>query len=105
MRFEISMSRVIEPSEIIINQESSFREATLKANPWLRFIARFFDYSLFFAILHWALPPFPWPFFEKFIPIEFLAFVPVEALLLSTWGTTPGRWLLKTDLRFGHARR
>ena len=42
--------KVIEPSEIIIEQEYVKTKPT-RVNPWIRFIARFVDYSLFFQIL------------------------------------------------------
>lgn len=99
-------NKVIEPSEIIIDQPSESHEGSVsKANPWMRFVARFFDYALFFNLLHlfgkkfFALP------YEQFIPIEYFAWIPVEAFLLWSWGTTPGKWLLGTEIKKGALRR
>ena len=97
--------KVVEPSEIIIDREGLPKQNIAHVNPWIRFLARFFDYSLFFLVL-WGLRillagHFPLGRFENLIPFEFFVWIPIEALLLSTWGTTPGKFFLKTDLRQG----
>ncbi len=90
----------IDPSEIITGESPPPKQSPSRVNPWVRLAARYFDYALFFTLLRLivghisALPPF-----ERWIPIEFLAWVPIEALLLWTWGTTPGKALLGTKLR------
>ncbi len=95
--------RVIEPSEIIVDQPSAPKENITHVNPWLRCIARFFDYGLFFLLLLGARKFFhgqePFGKYEHFIPFEFFVWIPFEALLLCTWGTTPGKFLLKTKLK------
>lgn len=68
--------------------------------PWRRYFARIFDIALF---------GLAWDVVSRFLPqAEYLAqltqlldiFIPVlltllfEPLLLSTWGTTPGKWIL-----------
>ena len=95
--------RVIEPSEIIVEGNRQPRDNPSHVNPWMRFLARFFDYSLLLLILSvlrkffHTQPPFG-PF-ENFIPFEYFVWIPFEALLLATWGTTPGKYLLKTKLK------
>ncbi len=97
--------RVIEPSEIIIEQPNKARENITHVNPWIRFIARFFDYSLFFLFLLWSRKLFsghlPLSSYEHLVPFEFFLWIPIEALLLATWGKTPGKWFLKTRLKQG----
>lgn len=102
-------NKVIEPSEIIIDQQGLPKEDTSRVNPWIRFLARFFDYSLFFLLL-WGLRVllhghFPLGWFEHLIPFEFFVWIPFEALLLSTWGTTPGKFFLRTELKQGRKIR
>lgn len=101
--------RVVEPSEILIDHEGLPREDTARVNPWIRFLARFLDYGLFFLALlsiH--------AFFgkeaqlnrvERLIPFEFFSWIPVEAFLLWAWGTTPGKFFLKTQLQQGRRTR
>jgi hypothetical protein len=96
---------VIEPSEIITGRDDSAHIQARQANPWIRFIARFFDYSLFFTFLHIVSSPISLPGIGRFIPIEYLAWVPIESLLLMTWGTTPGKWLLQIELKKAYANR
>ena len=95
---------VIEPSEIIVEQDY-VRTRPARVNPWIRFLGRFLDYTMFFLVLlglrkllqgHLPFGPF-----EKLVPFEFFVWIPVEALLLFTWGKTPGKWFLGTHLRFG----
>ena len=101
--------RVVEPSEIIVDREGLPRQDTSRVNPWIRFLARFFDYSLFFLLL-WGLRVLaaghlPFGKFERLIPFEFFVWIPVEALLLAIWGTTPGKFFLKTEIRQGRKVR
>lgn len=101
--------KIIEPSEIIIDGSGLPREDTSRPNPWVRLLARFFDYSLFFIIL-WLLRSFfhgnfPLGKFEHLIPFEFFVWIPIEAFLLATWGTTPGKFFLKIGLRQGRKSR
>lgn len=94
----------IDPSEIITGEPPRAKPGVV--NPWVRFTARLFDYALFFFLVSLVAgraaqaPPF-----ENWIPLEFFAWVPIEALLLWTWGTTPGKWLLKTRLKKGLEKR
>lgn len=97
--------KVIEPSEIIIEQRNKPQENISKVNPWIRFLARGIDYSLFFLFLAFL----QWMFrehvglarYEHWIPFEFFVWIPIEALFLSTWGKTPGKFFLRTRLKQG----
>ncbi len=99
------MDKIVEPSEIIDKGDFSQERSHTPPNPWIRFLARFFDYSLFFTAIRLLIlsfqPHFSFRAIDSFVPVEFLAWVPLEALLLSTWGTTPGKWLLHIQMRFG----
>ncbi|MBS0626410.1 MAG: RDD family protein [Verrucomicrobia bacterium] len=100
--------KAIEPSEIIVEQDY-VRTKPTRVNPWIRFFARYVDYALFFCVLlvfksvyHAHLPHGP---FGRFIPFEYFVWIPIEAILLFSWGTTPGKWFLKTYLRFGRKHK
>jgi hypothetical protein len=97
--------KAIDPSEIIVEEPNQPKKGPLLINPWIRFIARFFDYSLFFLLLlvtrKLFLGHLPFGKYERLIPFEFFVWIPIEALLLSTWGTTPGKFLLKIKLKIG----
>jgi hypothetical protein len=102
--------RVIEPSEIIVEQgENPTYEDISHVNPWIRCIARFFDYS-FFCTLLWATRyffhgEFPFSKYEYFIPFEYFVWIPFEALLLCIFGTTPGKFVLGTEVRAQRSRK
>jgi len=101
--------RVIEPSEIFVEQGSKPKENITHVNPWIRLIARFFDYALFFLLLLASRKFFhghlPFGKYEHLIPFEFFVWIPIEACLLSTWGTTPGKFFLRTKLKQGKRQR
>ncbi len=94
---------IIEPSEIIVDYVDDEAKDYTHVSPWNRFLSRMLDYSLFeiliYIIISLAFPSLSFSRYGKFIAIEFLLWVPIEALLLSTWGYTPGKFLLKTTLR------
>jgi hypothetical protein len=99
--------KVIEPTEILIDGDGTVYEKPEVANPWIRWFARLFDYSLFFfcldlirSTIHPALPRF-----ESFIPLEFFLWIPLEALFLWALKTTPGKWWFRTTLRQGPRER
>lgn len=104
-----SSRKSIDPSEIIIENDGTVRNDTSRINPWIRFVARMFDYSLFIVLLwgvHRAIPgSTEFGRFESWIPFEYLLWIPVEAALLWVWGKTPGKWLLKIELRQGWRKR
>lgn len=101
--------RVIEPSEIIVEQTHKPKENITHVNPWIRCLARYVDYALFFLLLLLSRKLFhgqlPFGKYEHLIPFEFFVWIPIEALLLSTWGTTPGKFFLKTKLKAGKKNR
>lgn len=101
--------KIVEPSEIIVDGQGLPKERVSHVNPQIRFLARFFDYSLFLLVL-WGLKmllqgSFPFGLFEYMIPFEFFAWIPIEAFLLSTWGTTPGKFFLRTKLKQGRKEK
>lgn len=97
--------KVIEPSEIILETPRAFKENASHVNPWIRCVARFFDYSIFcllILLIKKLLGEHIHPTsYDRYLPFEFFAWIPIEAALLSTWGTTPGKWFLKTKLKAG----
>ena len=68
-----------------------------KINQWFRSLARFCDYCLFYLVagaITLSLPYFYPPFFYYFLAIATpLLWIPLEAFLISKWGTTPGKAL------------
>ena len=101
--------RVIEPSEIVVEQPNKPKGNIAHANPWIRCIARFFDYSLFFLLLLFSRKFFhgqlPFGRYEHLIPFEFFIWIPFETALLATWGSTPGKFFLRTKLKQGKKGR
>ncbi|MGD2169970.1 MAG: RDD family protein [Chlamydiota bacterium] len=94
--------KVIEPSEIIVDQPRITKEDTSHVNPWIRFLARMIDYSFFGVILSFF--PKVYSFHFTMVPLLYLLWVPIEAVLLSSWGYTPGKFLLKTKLSYKRHR-
>lgn len=67
-------------------------------HPWRRYFARTIDYALFGAVVDFILfvvfriRPLPDEFLQTLLVIVSAAlFIPVEALMLNKWGTTPGK--------------
>jgi len=78
-------------------------DAVSQVRPWVRYWARNFDYALFglvvgvvFGVVAPSLLDIPETLLNMLIAFTWVF---VEAFLLSTWGTTPGKWLLRTTLR------
>jgi len=77
----------------------SFQESLPKEiHPWRRFFARTIDYTLFGSLLNillfviFRIRPLPGDFMQAvLLVITGALFVPVEALLLHFYGTTPGK--------------
>lgn len=70
---------------------------------WNRCLARVMDYGLFYFVGVILSLVLPFDFQDKFY-LTFALQVPVlwaliEALLLSSWGTTPGKWLFGVAIR------
>ena len=98
-------AKAIEPSEIITGRDDTIHRQMVRANPWLRLTGRFFDYSLFFAILYLIAKPFGWLPFGRIIPFEYFIWIFFETLLLTFWGSTPGKWLVGTKLKKDYTNR
>jgi hypothetical protein len=101
--------KVIDPSEILIDSEGTIHEKPQIANPWARFLARMFDYSLFFLLLQGikhlihgqaVIEPL-----DSWIPLEYILWVPLEALFLWALKTTPGKWWFRISIRQGRFDR
>lgn len=75
------------------------RFESLPVRPWRRYFARGVDLwivALAAGVLLWNLLPED----ELLVGLlVMLIWIPIEALLLSTWGTTPGKWLFATRVR------
>lgn len=79
-------------------------DVVAQVRPWVRYLARMFDICVFSLLIGILLSFMAHDLVTKkgneqllYIVILF-AYVFVEALLLSSFGTTPGKWLLKIKL-------
>lgn len=101
-----NMPTLDDAPTIVIEKEAEYlRETgadTVRGRPWVRYWARMIDYSLFTLVIgilfgypYLGFRPMP-PFWG--IPILFV-WIFVETALVTLWGTTPGKWLLKTQVR------
>src|SRR3990167_5182094 len=96
---------VVEPSEILIDADGTVRPQPVKANPWSRFLARMFDYSILLWGLMLCSKAFTWDRAGPLIPLEYFIWVFIEAGLLWAIKTTPGKWFLKIKLKQGRKER
>lgn len=101
-----NMTTLDETPTIEVDRKVSYERETdkdyIRARPWVRFWARMIDYSLFIIILSFIIGYFN-------IGVGFLSsytgmvaiflWVFVEAFLLATVGTTPGKWMLRVTVR------
>lgn len=89
-----------------------------QVRPWVRWLARSIDYTFFglsFGFVCGVILGILSPGTLESIPdrvqelafgiINSLVWVFVEAAFLSVWGTTPGKWLLKTSVRDAQGNR
>jgi uncharacterized RDD family membrane protein YckC len=71
--------------------------------PWIRYWARYIDifvFSLAFGIFLEIFIPSALELSEIFLTVLILfVWVFAESALLSSWGTTPGKWLLKINIK------
>lgn len=80
------------------------QETVQEVRPWVRYFARMFDYSLMGLIVDYAavlltgktLSSVPW---VKYVGVYSFLWILIEALLLASWGTTPGKFLLRITVR------
>jgi hypothetical protein len=78
----------IDPTEILVEEKRKILPAIDFG--WTRLFARLFDYAIIYAAGHF-IPLFSNKFW---IPWQPLVWIPIEAFLLTTWGSTPGKYLL-----------
>lgn len=94
------MSEVIEPSEILIDEPFEEKIKPNLVNPWIRFISRMVDYALLSFLLLFLKRWVDFPMYlYSVVPMQFFLWIPFEVILLSSWGYTPGKFLLKTKVR------
>ena len=69
-----------------------------KNRPWVRFVGRMFDYTWFLLIMGWIFAGFGFTIDQAPTGILIIPFlwIFVEALLMGTWGMTPGKWMTQT---------
>lgn len=74
-----------------------------QVRPWVRFWARIFDFALatlVIVLIVAIITPLSLDMPEPLLGMVVLfVWIFIEATLLSTWGTTPGKWLLRITLR------
>ncbi|MFZ4767319.1 MAG: RDD family protein [Roseimicrobium sp.] len=103
-----------QPTPAVIEAAESARRVARaeldRPRPWLRFWARVVDYAWFTFALSMlaamAVPSAVLPALQQMmvmhVPVDAVAlllYVPLEAWMLSRWGTTPGRALLRIRVR------
>ena len=82
----------------------------IEVKPWTRFWARTLDYIIFVSLtflLAETLFNMQLKWFYSFLLYFLAVFIwnPIEAALLSTWGTTPGKWLFNVTLRVDEVKK
>lgn len=80
------------------------KEADPNIRPWVRFGARNVDYIIAIFVFSLALSIFAPSFNEEinnmvFGLISLFVWIFVESILLITWGSTPGKWLLNIQIK------
>ena len=92
----------IEPTEILTEGKPPQGAAV---HPFFRLVARAFDYLLFFLLLRTFTSEEFFAYMFRLVPIHFAIWIPVEAALMSLWGSTPGKWLMRIEVKKGHTKR
>ncbi len=93
-----------EPSKGEISEETVKPGTIADVQPWVRWCARYFDIFLFSLILGIVLGIFAPSTLEGkndavFGIVSLFIWIFIETILLSTWGTTPGKGLLRVRIR------
>lgn len=110
-RIEELAGIIVEPAAHTFQKDASIEEnihqnkiAYPYGRPWVRFIAKMIDINIcvvtFGIILALVIPGFletVSTFLFSSIMIFFA--IVIDVFLLPTWGTTPGRWLMKTHIQ------
>lgn len=95
----------------VSNSESDgeSHEKYTEVKPWIRFWARILDYIVFVSIAFFlAETLFKMQLKSNSYLFYFLAvfiWTFIEAALLSTWGTTPGKWLFNVTIRDAEGKK
>jgi len=94
------------PSIDILDKKVIYARETddegVKPRPWIRFWARMIDYSLLalaITLISSALGFFFLPMQPLFWMVILFVWVFIEALFITCWGSTPGKWLLCVSVR------
>jgi uncharacterized RDD family membrane protein YckC len=83
---------------------SDFEPSGEQQRPWIRYWARLVDFLLFSLLVGFIIGFIDESILDNtndtvFGIILLLAYIPVEPLMLMSWGTTPGKFLLNVRLR------
>ena len=89
--------------------DESHQKSVSQIRPWVRYAARYID-NLLFAVIIVFIFEFAGPSIMEMNDVLFemiivFLWIFVEAPLLSSWGTTPGKWLLRITLRDSAGRK
>lgn len=94
----LKLLREIQVDDRVLGHKEFQEDVPKEIHPWRRFFARTLDYALLNALVSFVMVvvlrvrPLPGDFVDALIVIGSAAlFVPIEAFLLSRWGTTPGK--------------
>ena len=97
----LRMLQEIRIDDKVLGKTSFSENIPKEVHPWRRYFARGLDYLLWLAFVQFILlviirvRPIPGDFLNALISIGSVAlFVPVEALLISKFGTTPGKYIM-----------
>lgn len=86
----------------IPSEEKPKPSTTAKVHPWIRYWARYIDivaFSLVFGVFLAIFIPSALESSDYLLTILILfVWIFAESALLSSWGTTPGKWLLRIKL-------
>ena len=95
-----------EEAKVVLEEAREMEEAP-KVRPWVRFVGRMFDYCWFGIVLLFILGSVGLSLAENPFGILLIPFlwVFVEAIFLSTWGETPGKWLVQTSVRRSNGQK
>lgn len=122
---EYTSSPTVQPvvqetlSHAITQQNEIKKETTSQVRPWVRFFARYTDYIflLFFmgfvAGLASLFGLISQESFDSFLNMSDISqfmvalfmWIFIEPIFLSSWGTTPGKWLFKTIVRTSEGKK
>ena len=101
----LKLLREVRIDDYALGRRDFQEKVEKEIHPWRRFFARWLDYGLwstiigFFYIVILRIRPLPGDFGSALITIAGMAlFIPVEALLLHKFGTTPGKFALGIHL-------